>query len=424
MPAVLGCRDRESVVAASPERETGMKARIRGTLADAMISYRPARCLCAGLFAALWWTSALAEAEAPQTGAPAHSAFRDPEDGWFDLSGFIDHSYGFAPIAIPITEPAVGYGAAAALVFIDKQKNGDSTAYAPPNLTAVGGLATEDGSWGVFGLDSRHWLDDRLQTIVAIGYINLHLDYYGLGEGSRLRDHPVAYQLTPFGGKAQIRYRLGQTRAKIGLAYSLATTRIEFDPASDTAGLPAAEQNSRLGGLTPAFNYDSRNSLFTPTRGIYAETRLGVYSKLLGSDTEYQMADLVFIGYYPLHSRVTVGTRGSAGASSKDTPFYLRPFVYMRGVAAMRYQGEQVAQIEAEVRYQFWKRFSVVGFGGAGQAWSDSDAGASNESVAAVGTGVCYELARKYGLHVGVDAAWGPDQPAFYVQFGNAWLKL
>jgi hypothetical protein len=30
------------------------------------------------------------------------------EDGWLDLSGFMDQSYGFAPLVIPITEPAVG----------------------------------------------------------------------------------------------------------------------------------------------------------------------------------------------------------------------------------------------------------------------------------------------------------------------------
>lgn len=370
--------------------------------------------------------AALLSAGAPATaGSTAENpAFRDPADGWFDLSGFIARSYGFAPVVLPITEPAVGYGAAGALVFIDKQPAGEPGAFAPPNLTAAGGLATENGTWGVFGLDSRHWLEDRLQTIVALAYVNIHLDYYGLGSDSPFADHPVAYELTPFGGKAQVRYRLGNSRAKIGLAYSLATTRIAFEPDGGTDGLPEAARDSRLGGLTPAVSYDSRDNIFTPVHGIYAETRCGVYSKFLGSDAEYQIADVVAIGYYPLHPRVTLGTRGSAGFSSGDTPFYLRPFVYMRGVAAMRYQGEQVAQVEAEVRYQFWKRFSVVGFGGAGWTWSGSEGEAGSEPVAACGTGFRYEIARTYGLHMGVDAAWGPDESAVYVQFGSAWMKL
>jgi hypothetical protein len=32
-------------------------------------------------------------------------------------------------------------------------------------------------------------------------------------------------------------------------------------------------------------------------------------------------------------------------------------------------------------------------------------------------------LARRYGLHMGIDVAVGPDEPIFYVVFGNAWVR-
>ncbi len=47
----------------------------------------------------------------------ASSKLRSPEDGWLDLSGFLDQSYGFIPLVMPITEPAVGYGGAGGLAF-------------------------------------------------------------------------------------------------------------------------------------------------------------------------------------------------------------------------------------------------------------------------------------------------------------------
>jgi hypothetical protein len=47
------------------------------------------------------------------------SRFTDPADGRFDVSDFLDTAYGFVPLLIPITEPAVGYGALGAAVFID-----------------------------------------------------------------------------------------------------------------------------------------------------------------------------------------------------------------------------------------------------------------------------------------------------------------
>jgi hypothetical protein len=72
--------------------------------------------------------------------------------------------------------------------------------------------------------------------------------------------------------------------------------------------------------------------------------------------------------FIPLHPKLTLGFRGEGAASFGDEPFYMRPFIYLRGAPAMRYQGEEMAQIEAELRWQFWKRLSLVGFVGGGAA--------------------------------------------------------
>jgi hypothetical protein len=61
---------------------------------------------------------------------PAERKFSDlsfchPDDNMFDLSELIDHPLGFIPLVIPITEPAIGYGAVGALIFISE--NGESS---------------------------------------------------------------------------------------------------------------------------------------------------------------------------------------------------------------------------------------------------------------------------------------------------------
>ena len=68
---------------------------------------------------------------------------------------------------IPITEPAVGYGAAGALVFVDKPRGDAQAGFGRPNITAVGGLGTENGTWGVLAGDSRNWLNKRVQTLAG-----------------------------------------------------------------------------------------------------------------------------------------------------------------------------------------------------------------------------------------------------------------
>src|SRR3974390_2995546 len=49
-------------------------------------------------------------------GTNAASKFRSPEDGWFDVSGFLEEKYGFIPVPLIITEPAVGYGGGPCLI--------------------------------------------------------------------------------------------------------------------------------------------------------------------------------------------------------------------------------------------------------------------------------------------------------------------
>ena len=98
-------------------------------------------------------------------GEPAASRLVDPQDGWLDVSGFLDSVYGFVPVIVPITEPAVGYGAAGALVFIDRKPPDSEGRYQRPNITAVGGLRTENGTHGVF---AGHLVHAELSALSCI----------------------------------------------------------------------------------------------------------------------------------------------------------------------------------------------------------------------------------------------------------------
>lgn len=359
----------------------------------------------------------------PATTHGESSRFRSPEDGWFDASGFLDEAYGFIPVALPITEPALGYGAAGGLMFIDQPMGAASSGFGRPNITAVGGLATANGSWGAAAGDVRHWMDDRLQTLVGIGYASINLDFHGVGGNNTLQSNPLSYHLEPIGGLIRGKYRLGDSRWWVGAGYSAFLTRVRFDTPPGTPGQPTFERESIVAGLSPTISYDSRDTIFTPTRGTLAELTVGVFSSALGSDKDFQRVDLIGIHYIPLHSRLTLGLRADTQLSFGDMPFYLRPFLSFRGVEAMRYQGEHLLQGEAEVRWQCFKRFSLVGFVGGGSSWIDLDHFERSQSVMAGGGGIRYELARKYGLHMGIDVACGPDDPILYVQVGSAWMR-
>jgi len=351
------------------------------------------------------------------------SKLRSPDDGWLDVSAFLDEKYGFLPVAIPITEPAVGYGAAVGLMFISEPLGQAQAGFGRPDITLLGGLGTENGTWGVMFADVRHWLNDRVQTQVGLTHLSANLDFHGIGQDRLLDDHPLRYTLEPTGGVVRVKYRLGETPLWVGIGYAFASTRITFDKPLGTPGRPDFERISNEASLTPSLTYDSRDNLFTPTRGTFAEAVVGVFSPALGGDDELQRVQLTAIHYLPLLSTLYLGLRGDASATFGDAPFYLRPFISLRGAPIMRYQGEEVVQAEAEMRWQFWKRFSLVGFAGVGAAWNDFERVHNRRVVPTGGVGFRYELARKYGIHAGLDLAVGPDNTAVYLQVGSAWAR-
>jgi surface antigen Omp85-like protein len=351
------------------------------------------------------------------------SKFRSPDDGWFDVSSFLDEKYGFLPVAIPITEPAVGYGAAVGLMFISEPLGEAQAGFGRPDITLLGALGTENGTWGVMLADVRHWLNDRLQTQVGLTHLSANLDFHGIGQDRLLDEHPLEYTLEPTGGVVRVKYRVADTPLWAGIGYAFASTRITFDKPRGTPGRPDFERISNEASLTPSLTYDSRDNLFTPTRGTFAEAVVGVFSPALGGDDEFQRVQLTAIYYLRPLPTLYLGLRGDASATFGDTPFYLRPFISLRGAPIMRYQGEEVVQAEAELRWQFWKRFSLVGFAGVGAAWNDFERVNNRRVVPAGGVGFRYELARKYGIHAGLDFAVAPDNTAVYLQVGSAWAR-
>ena len=367
--------------------------------------------------------AAPARPQQPQaTGSQEPSKTRDPQDGALDISGFLDTAYGFVPLVIPITEPAVGYGAAGGLVFI-RRKESESGTPLKPSLTMLGGMGTQNGSWATFGGYTDSWFDGALETFVAGVYGSINLDYFGIGKDSALQQSPIGYTLEPAGGIAEARYRLGSSPVQIGLGYGFADTRVSFDGGTLPPPVSMAELDSRIAGLTPAVILDTRDSIFTPSHGTYARVEYGAYREAFGGSFDFDKPSVICLQYLPLGEKVTLGIKAEATSSSAGTPFYARPFVQLRGVAIRRYVGEEAADTEVEARWQAMGRFSLVGFTGAGIAWNDLERLHQQETVFTGGVGLRYEIARKYGLHMGLDVAFGPDEPVLYVIFGNAWFR-
>jgi hypothetical protein len=90
----------------------------------------------------------------------------------------------------------------------------------------------------------------------------------------------------------------------------------------------------------------------------------------------------------------------------------------------MRYQDKIVTVLETEERWDFTRRWSLVGFAGIGKAFSNEQPFKDYTTAWSLGTGIRYKLARLLNIYWGVDIARGNEEWAFYLQFGHYWNGL
>ena len=96
----------------------------------------------------------------------------------------------------------------------------------------------------------------------------------------------------------------------------------------------------------------------------------------------------------------------------------------MRGIPAFRYLGRNTAVCELEPRIELNRRWSILGFVGAGWAAREIGELSDAETIIAGGGGFRYLLVRMMGFAVGADMAWGPEERAFYVVLGSYWHSI
>jgi hypothetical protein len=390
---------------------------------------RPAFRIILVLFAGTLPALCLAE-DAPQQNAEATAQaqttgprFRDPQDGKLDLSRFLAHPRAFLPVPLIVTEPAVGYGGGVAGMFVRPRKDAGSEGFARPNMSVAGGLATENGTWMAFAADSSHWFDERLQTLAAFAAGQLNLDFYGLGDAGDSLDQPVSYELDFSLALIQGNWKpKAKSPWSLGLRYIYSKVEPKLDDAALFPGL-ADRVDVEVSAPAGIVEYDSRDNLFTPTRGAYSESLYLMSREEFGASQDFERFQQVLMGWIPLGKDWTLGMRGDYQWVSDGTPFFLRPYIKLRGVAAMRYQGDEMASAEVEARWQVRPRWSLVGATGYGTAHTERDLFSSTRDVWSGAVGFRYQLARLFGMHAGLDVGFSAGETAIYLQVGNAWFR-
>ena len=353
-------------------------------------------------------------------------AFRDPEDHALDASEWLLDRRGFLPVPIVITEPAVGYGGGVALVFFresirDVAQKAHDGHVTPPDIYGGAIAATENGTKFGGGGAMLSFADDRWRYRGGLAKADVNLDFYGVGGDLGTGDRKIGYNLDGWVSSQQVLRRLGRSNQYLALRWIYLDLDSRFDSDKQVPVLEDRKRSTQSSGVGLSWEFDTRDNIFTPSRGFIAAVDTLFYEPDWGSDTSFQTYRARFFGYFPFGRNVVIGARVDGRAARGDAPFYQLPYIDIRGIPAVRYQDENVAVAETEVRWNVTPRWALIGFVGAGKAWGRDDGFDDVTTEVAKGGGFRYLMARRLGLYVGMDYGWGPDDEALYLQVGSAW---
>lgn len=371
-----------------------------------------------------------------ETNAPSiMDSIRDPEDGALDFSEYLLKAHGFLPTPIIITEPAVGYGGGLMLLFLHdsienraqkvKERNPDGTPIRlpPPSITGALGFGTENGTWGTSLFHLGIWKDDTIRYMGAAAYVSVNYDYYP-AENSNLPFESIPIHMDSAFLLQQLLFRLGESDFMAGANYKINSSVSTPDTANPLP--PPVEDGIRLqsGGASLILAYDNRDNIFTPNKGLNSEVQWTHYDDWLGADTQFDIGTWMNRYWHPITPELILGLRLDYTGSGGEVPFYMKPSITSRGIKQGRYIGDHTIASEAELRWDFTKRWSAVGFAGAGWvANEDISNFRFNDSKPSGGIGLRYLAARVFQLRMGVDIAVSEEDTAFYIVTGNAWNR-
>ena len=339
------------------------------------------------------------------------------------------------PIPIFITEPAIGDGLGLALTYFHRKKDlpqGTSIATPntfgevaneqapPPTVTGILAAYTSNGT-AAFGIGHINtFKEDHIRFTGAIARADVNSTFY-------LLDQPFKFNLEGLLAFQDTRFRFGDSRWfwGIGLSYLDASTAFKVDLPEDVfldeESVDLFRSELENVGVSAKFAWDTRDNTSMPNKGQLFDLTTWRYDEAIGGDYDYWDVRLKLLSFHQLHEKFVLGLRFEFSAINGQAPFFAVPWVTLRGIPALRYQGEKVGVFEIEGRYSLSSRWVISGFTGSGKVKSDLPVIDTDQSIYSYGVGGRFKIFEAQNVWVGIDIARGPEEMNWYIKVGQGW---
>jgi len=189
--------------------------------------------------------------------------------------------------------------------------------------------------------------------------------------------------------------------------------------------------NTLIGGLGSVVNgvgvaavLDTRDNIYSPVRGWYADVSSMFYGQALGSQFAFMNYTIDIRRYNSLSPHTVLALQGFANLNIGEVPFKLAATLggsfLLRGYYNGRYRDNNALALQAELRQRIIGRLGGTVFVSAGDVANVLSEFSPADWKVAGGAGLRFLISRKEHLNLRFDAAFGQQTHGFYVNISEA----
>lgn len=328
--------------------------------------------------------------------------------------------YGF-PVFFYLPETRFGIGGAGIYSFRFRK---DST-NARPSRVNIGFAVTQNRQLLLYLPFQLFPNNGQYNFYGEVGWFRYNFFYFGTGN-NQLPDYRERYAVDFPRVRLSGLYRI-RPGLYTGLRWWYEDWKLsELEPMGQlVSGAVSGSRGGRVTGPGVVLNYDTRNSVFFPTRGILLETSFQTFGKSTGSQFTFTRTLVDAATYVKPIKTAVLAINGIVELNSGQPPFYLMALMggtkRMRGFYEGRFRDNNLVLVQTEWRQQIWKRFGAVAFGGLGIVADTPNHFAISNTRYTYGAGLRFELDQKEHINVRLDYGRGTfNSSGFYLTIGEA----
>ena len=270
-------------------------------------------------------------------------------------AGEEDNRLGITPFPVIYYTPETSLALGGGVVFTLRDE--DETLETRPDNLQVMTAYTLNNQFFLMLSPEKYFNEQRGRFFMNIGYLNWPTSFFGIGNESGIDPEEIEDQEETYTDESFMLqpWIMHAVVADVSMGLTLDWKNTNVQDVEDGGMLEQGDITGSDGGVSsgmgPVIAWDTRDNLFSPSRGSWHKTWAWIYREWMGSDFDYEYYGLDLRHYRPIGRESVLAMQGFMALTSGEVPFNEYPTPLMRGLYENVFIDKNAVAVRAEYRF-------------------------------------------------------------------------